>query len=135
MSLSLLEKINRFGNEKVIVMDKLREAYPEMFNEWGAMDYQKFDEDIRPNYPIQIRHDKNSIAFTLQNGPTRVVGHNGCDILHVILFAMTYIEHLNETHPCEQNKKCIGFLSGAIGALNQRTEDREKRQVEGTNNL
>lgn len=49
---------------KVIVMDKLREQYPEKFNESGAMDYKWFEADIRPNYNCFIRLDVKSVAFS-----------------------------------------------------------------------
>ena len=73
MALETLLNVEEIGGFKVISMEELREKYPEKFNESGAMDWEWFEKEIRPNYFIYIRHDKNSISFTLQNGPIEVV--------------------------------------------------------------
>lgn len=57
---------------KVIVMDKLREQYPEKFNESGAMDYKWFEADIRPNYNCFIRLDVSSLAFSFDVANARL---------------------------------------------------------------
>lgn len=51
----------------VIVMDTLREKYPEKFNESGAMDYKWFESEIRPNYQIYLRNDVWSLSFNIFN--------------------------------------------------------------------
>ena len=63
MALETLKGIRIIQGEPVIHMDDLRKKHPEMFNESGQMDYARFEKEIRPQYPIQIRHDKNLISF------------------------------------------------------------------------
>lgn len=73
MALETLKDVKKIGRFPVIVMDDLRQQYPEKFNESGAMDYQWFETEIRPFHFIYVRHDVNSISFTLQNGPIKEV--------------------------------------------------------------
>lgn len=67
MSLPLEAFVHGQGinGRQVAIMDKLKKTNPELFNTpSGQMDYKVFEKDFRPKYPIQIRHDKNSISFT-----------------------------------------------------------------------
>lgn len=73
MALSTLKGVTEIGGFPIVVMDELREKFPDKFNESGSMDYKWFEKDIRPNYFIYIRHDKNSISFTLQSAPIQEV--------------------------------------------------------------
>lgn len=77
----LLLKVARgltIKGHSVIVMDDLKKEMPHLFNESGAMDYAKFETDIRPRFPIQVRLDKQSIAFT---NPTPQMLREAADIL------------------------------------------------------
>jgi len=65
-------------------MDTLKEMYPNKFNESGAMDYSWFESEIRPGFHIYVRHDVGSIAFTIQNGPVKEAGVNGCQVDSII---------------------------------------------------
>jgi hypothetical protein len=114
-------------------MDDLREEFPSKFNESGAMDYKWFEKDIRPNNFIYIRNDKNSLSFTLQDGPVRESGVNGCQVNEVIEAAKIIIEGLNDNFPCRENAVAITKLDEAIMWLDKRTKDREARKVEGLN--
>lgn len=69
MALETLKGVTEIGGFPIVVMDELREKFPDKFNESGSMDYEWFEKDIRPNYFVYIRHDKNSISFTLQHAP------------------------------------------------------------------
>ena len=80
MALETLKGINKIGDFDVVVMDELREKFPDKFNESGAMDYKWFEADIRPHNFVYVRHDVNSISFTIQNGPIKEVGVNGCQV-------------------------------------------------------
>ena len=80
MALNTLKGVTEIGGYPVIVMDELREKYPDKFNESGSMDYKWFEEEIRPNYFVYVRHDVNSISFTLQSAPIGEVGVNGCQL-------------------------------------------------------
>src|SRR3954468_22692157 len=99
MALETLQGIKEIGGFKVIVMDDLRTLYPERFNESGAMDYGWFEKDIRPESFIYVRNDKNSLSFTIQNGPIGEVGVNGCQVDTVIETAKLIIEGLNKKFP------------------------------------
>lgn len=133
MALETLKNINMIGKFKVVVMDDLRAQYPEKFNESGAMDYEWFEKDIRPANFIYVRHDKNSLSFTLQNGPVKENGVNGCQVDTIIAAAKTILEGLNSNFPCRENATAITKLDEALMWLEKRTNDRNSRGVEGTN--
>jgi hypothetical protein len=133
MALETLKGISKIGEFDVIVMDDLREKYPEKFNESGAMDYKWFEADVRPHNFVYVRHDVNSISFTIQNGPVKEKGVNGCQIDTIIEAAKTILEGLNKNYPCRENATAITKLDEALMWLEKRTKDRVKRQVEGFN--
>lgn len=131
MALETLKEVNEIGGFNVIVMDKLREQYPDKFNESGAMDYKWFEKDIRPNHYVYVRHDVNSLSFTLQNGPIKEVGVNGCQVDTIIEAAKVMLEGLNKQFPCRENACAITKLDEALHWLEARKKNREKRGVEG----
>ena len=51
----MLENVKKIGDFDLIVMDELREKYPEKFNESGAMDYKWFEEEILA--PIELERN------------------------------------------------------------------------------
>lgn len=75
--LEAFEGVENIAGYKVVVMDELREKYPEKFIESGQMNWKWFEKDIRPNHFIYIRKDKNSLSFTMQSGDE---GVNGCGV-------------------------------------------------------
>lgn len=119
--------------EAYVIMDQLRNLYPEKFNESGAMDYKWFEAEIRPTKHIYVRNDVNSLSFTIQKGPIKEVGKNGCQIVDVLQFCKNMLETLNKTHPCRENAITITKLDEAIMWQDKRTADRTAREVEGTN--
>lgn len=131
MALETLKGIDQIGGFRVVVMDDLKEKYPERFNPSGAMDWNWFEKDIRPNAFIYVRQDKNSLSFTLQNGPIKENGVNGCQVDTIIESAMIIIRKLNDNYPCEENNQAIYSLGCALDSLAKRTADRVKREVEG----
>jgi len=131
MALETLKDVKKIGGFDVIVMDELKEKYPEKFNESGAMDYKWFEEEIRPNNFIYLRHDKNSISFTIQDGPVKENGVNGCQVDTIIETAKIIINGLNQNFPCDENSDALHHLYQAVLCLKRRREDREKRRVEG----
>lgn len=133
MALETLKGINRIGEFTVVVMDELREKYPEKFNASGAMDWEWFEKDIRGNAFVYVRNDKNSISFTIQNGPIKENGVNGCQVDTMIEAAKLILEGLNKNFPCRENAVAITKLDEAIIWLQKRTAERTKRNVEGTN--
>lgn len=133
MALETLKGIEKIDGFNVVVMDELREKYPERFNEDGAMQWEWFENEIRPRSFIYMRHDKNSLSFTLQNGPVKENGVNGCQIDTLIAACFTIVKGLNAQMPCPENEQVIAHLLSAYDILKKRKEDREKRGVEGTN--
>lgn len=131
MALETLKGITEINGQKVIVMDELREKYPERFTETGAMDHKWFEETIRPNAFIYVRNDKNSLAFTIQNGPVKEAGVNGCQVEDVIAVAKRIVEELNAKFPCRENAMMITKLDEALMWSRERTRNRVARQVEG----
>lgn len=135
MALETLKDFEKVaGSEfKIIHMDDLKEKFPDKFNkDSGQMDYQWFESEIRPNHFIYVRHDKNSLSFTIQNGPIGEVGVNGCQVTDVIAVAKHIIEELNKKFPCRENAVTLTKLDEALLWQKKRTWDREQRGVEGT---
>lgn len=134
MALEVLKGTDKIGGFPVVIMDELRFKHPEKFNESGQMDYNWFEMDIRPHNFVYVRHDVNSLSFTLQNGPIKEVGVNGCQVDTVIEAARVIIARLNDKYPCRENALAITKLDEALMWLRERTRNREERGVEGTNN-
>ncbi len=132
MALETLKGISKIDGFDVVVMDELREKFPDKFNESGAMDYKWFEKDIRPNHFVYVRHDVGSISFTIQNGPIKDVGVNGCQVNTIIAAAKAIIEGLNAKFPCRENACAITKLDEALLWLDARTKNRVERGVEGT---
>lgn len=133
MALETLKGISKLGGFNVVVMDELREKHPEKFNESGSMDYKWFEKDIRPHNFVYVRNDVNSLSFTIQNGPIKEKGVNGCQVDTIIYAAKAILEGLNKNFPCRENACAITKLDEAIHWLDARKKDRELRQVEGLN--
>lgn len=131
MALETLKGVKKIGEFDLVVMDELREKYPEKFNESGAMDYKWFEADIRSHNFVYVRHDVGSLSFTIQNGPIKEVGVNGCQVDTVIEAAKIIIEGLNAKFPCRENSMVITKLDEALMWLKKRKADREARGVEG----
>ena len=131
MALETLKGIEKIGDFSVIIMDELRAKFPEKFNEKGGMDYQWFEKEIRPNNFVYIRNDVNSIAFTIQKGPVKDVGVNGCQVDTIIEAALFILQGLHEKFPCKENGEAMSSLNDALDALKARKENRESRGVEG----
>lgn len=132
MALETLKGVEKIDGFDVVVMDELREKHPERFHESGQMNWKWFEETIRPNNFIYARHDKNSISFTIQNGPVKENGVNGCQVDTLIETARIMLEHLNENFRCRENSIAITKLDEALLWLKKRKQDREARGVEGT---
>lgn len=133
MALETLKGVNQINGFDVVVMDELREKYPDKFNKSGAMDWQWFEKEVRPKSFIYIRRDKNSISFTLQNQPIKECGVNGCQVDELIEAAKLILVGLNKNFPCRQNSRAITKLDEALHWLTDRRNERESRGVEGTN--
>ncbi len=135
MALKTLEGVENIDGFDVVVMDELREKYPEKFNESGGMDYEWFEKEIRPKNFIYLRHDKNSLSFTIQNGPIKENGVNGCQVDTIVEAALKIVAGLNANFPCKENETAIFHLREALRAMKLRKENRESRGVEGYNKI
>ena len=80
----------------------------------------------------QVHGETSSVKFTIQSGPIKELGVNGCQIDDVILWAKEKIEGFNATFPARENSVAITKLDEALMWLAKRKADREKRGVEGT---
>lgn len=131
MALETLQGCEKLGEYDVIDMVALKTKRPEMFRPDGSMHYHLFERDIRPYAFIYVRHDVNSLSFTLQKGPIKEVGVNGCQVDALIEAAKTIVEKLNDQFPCYQNAAVVHHLDVALSWLQDRHTEREKRKVEG----
>lgn len=91
-----------------------------------------FQQYVNPY--IKVNHLDDSITFKIQNGPIKVVGKNGVQLTALIEVAKVMLIGLNEKFPCEENFNTIKYLNLALEEQKKRTADRERRNVEGTNN-
>lgn len=80
----------------------------------------------------QVNGETSSVKFTIQSGPIKEFGVNGCQIDDVIAWAKEKIEGFNATFPCRENAVVITKLDEALMWSAKRKADREKRGVEGT---
>lgn len=82
--------------------------------------------------PVHVNNRYISIKF--QHGPVKGAGENGCQIEDVLV---PLIERLHGFQGglfyCIENGSALKHLRAALVELNKRTEDREARGVEGTN--
>ena len=127
-----LKGIKRIGSFAVVDMDAIRTERPDMFRPDGSMHYHLFEKEIRPYNFIYVRHDVNSISFTLQKGTIGSAGVNGCQVDTLIETAATMLRGLDLSLPCEENRIAIQKLDEALMWLKKRKENRTKRHVEGT---
>ena len=135
MALETLKNVKEVNGYNVIVMDELRAQFPKLFNEDGGMNWKVFESEIRPENFIYLRHDKNSVSFTIQNGPVGANGVNGCQVDEIIAVARLMLQGLQDKFPCRENACAITKLQEAEMWLQERKKDRERRGVEGQNKV
>ena len=81
----------------------------------------------------QVHGQTSSVKFTIQSGPIKEFGVNGCQIDDVIAWAKGKIEEFNKAFPCRENALIVTKLDEALLWSMKRKLDREARKVEGTN--
>lgn len=81
----------------------------------------------------QVHGETSTVNFQIQSGPIKEFGINGCQIDDVIAWAKEKIEGFNAAFPCRENSMIITKLDEALLWSAKRKMDREKRNVEGTN--
>lgn len=79
-----------------------------------------------------IKIEGNTVVFTLQDGPIKENGVNGCQIDDVIRFARDRIQTFQSALPCRENDKALEKLDETLMWLDLRTKNRMLRNVEGT---
>lgn len=132
--LNEIKHLDNVNGKKICVMDDLREKFPEKFNESGAMDYKWFEQDIRPNYNIFVRHDVDSIAFNMLTKPASEGGDlNRCQWTELVKMGLEMLKYFQEKYPCRENSISITKIEEALMWQEKRTEDRQARGVEGKN--
>ena len=118
------------AGSKVIIMDDTKKTNPELFPEQL---YPQFEENFRKRNPIQLGIDKGSISFTLQTGPIKEVGVNGCQIDALIIMAREILIYFNEQYPCQENILALNALHVCLQELFNRTQRRTRQRTEGRN--
>lgn len=81
----------------------------------------------------QVHGQESTVTFTIQSGPIKEFGVNGCQIDDVVRWAKEKIEGFNTAFPCRENSLAITKLDEALMWLAERKANRERRGVEGTN--
>lgn len=79
----------------------------------------------------QVHGQTSTVTFTVQSGPIKEFGVNGCQIDDVIAWAKSKIEQFNAEFPCRENSLIVTKLDEALLWSMQRKLNREKRGVEG----
>jgi hypothetical protein len=78
-------------------------------------------------------NDLNHIEVQLQSKPISEVGENGCQIDDVIFLCKEILKSFNDKVPSRQTSIAITKIEEAVMWLENRTKERQKRNVEGTN--
>ena len=133
MAIETLRDAKETDGFKIVIMDELREKFPEKFEEDGKMKKEFFEKEIRGNKFIVVNLKDSTITFTLQNGPIKENGVNGCQVDTLVSVAAGIIDKLNKKFRCSYNERAVECLSVAYNLLKDRKKDREKRNVEGLN--
>lgn len=103
------------------VMRHLEEALEAYMRRYGESHY------------IELRGDDHSITFTIQDGPIKEVGENGCQAEDMLKYLIRLYMSLQLAFPCRENEFTIRKLEEALHWQQARTADREHRRVEGLN--
>ncbi|MCK5615201.1 hypothetical protein KAR91_75760 [Candidatus Pacearchaeota archaeon] len=78
-----------------------------------------------------LKGEPQSVCFQIQSDPVSEVGVNGCQSVEILEFTKCLLVSLNENFPSIYNQGAIMNIDVAISMQIARTEDRERRGVEG----
>ena len=81
----------------------------------------------------QVHGEVSRVTFQTQSGPIKDFGENGGQIDDISEWVKEKIEGFNKQFPCRENAMVVTKLDEALLWLVKRKLDREKRNVEGTN--
>jgi len=82
-----------------------------------------------------VKVENNKVTFTLQDGPIKEFGVNGCQIDAMLAYARMVLESYNRAIPCRENALAITSIEVAEMWLDRRTRNRMVRGVEGTSGV
>lgn len=106
-----------------------------LVGEQPGLDNACFIYKIGRAKPINKPHDFMEFGFIkFQDGPIRENGVNGCQNEDLIAIVINRLKLLQKgKFPCKENRIAIASLQDTLYWLDERTKDRIKRGVEGTN--
>jgi hypothetical protein len=110
-------------------MEKLKMDYEKNYNKEL---FKKLAEKFTDKF-IFINWAKSQITISIQNGPIGEYGHNGTQIDDLGKIWLEILKEFNAKYPCRENSLSITKIQEALFWQDERTKDRKKRQVEGTN--
>ncbi len=79
-----------------------------------------------------VKTHGSKVTFTLQDGPIKEVGVNGCQIDAVLTWVRDKVKSFQDAVPCHENEKALDHIEEALFWFEKRRRDRETRKVEGT---
>ncbi len=102
---------------------------------------EKGQGNANHEYMILTAHEKGEPCEKLgevsfQNGPIKEAGVNGVmneDLIAIVIDRMEGFQ--SGDYACDANQHALAHLENALTALRERTNEREVRGVEGTNDL
>lgn len=77
--------------------------------------------------------DGSTLTFTIQDGPRKQFGINGCQVDVLGEAFLRIIEDFDKQFPCAENKAAVANVRSALGWLDKRTKRRSNQGIEGTN--
>lgn len=113
------ENIKRIGNLNITHEDDFKYNAPHHYIALNSEDELKVIQEI-----------------DFQEGPIKEVGVNGITeevLLNIIRERFMYFQ--KSEYACEENEKCITYLSLVLQILEDRKQKRLKRNVEGTSQV
>jgi len=113
-------------------MPNVKEIYKQLYSQRldDPIFKNELDKDHNPSGGYSI-----GIGFIInwQEGPIKEFGRNGAMIEPIIETIINRLEFFQDSKfRCEQNENALIHLKMALGYLNERTKEREDREVEGT---
>jgi hypothetical protein len=80
-----------------------------------------------------ITVDGNKVSFTVQDGPILEAGLNGVQVTDMLEYVRELFSYLNAELPCRENALTITHIDEALNWQRCRTINRQKGNVEDTN--
>ena len=93
-------------------------------------------EEHKANKFIKVDSKKGTVTFKIQSPPAEDKKDNkvdGCQAQDMLKYIGFLFGSLNNAFPCAENEKTLQHIKFADDWQNIRTENREKRGVEGEN--